>query len=120
MLETVTGHGDTHIMKTSVCPQGIHNQVGGGRHTKSLSTERGNFLGVGMEAGTAYSGDTEEEKVGFIEWFTEVAIRPSHKLVSFSQLHQFYPSYSFKINENNLINKMNESSQAQKIQAMIL
>lgn len=63
------------------------------------------ILGVGMEAGIGYSGDTEGEKVSFIELFTEVAIRPSHKLVSFSQLHQFYSSYSFKINENNLKTK---------------
>lgn len=78
-----------------------------------------------MEVGSGYCGDTKEGKVNFTERFTEVAHRTSHKLVtlvSFSQLHQFSSSYSTKINENNLINKiLSESSQTQKgIQTMIL
>lgn len=75
-------------------------------------------LGVRMEVGTGYHGDTVEGKVNFTGRFTEVVLRPSHKLVtlvSFSQLHQFYSSYSSKINENNLITKiLNGSSQTQQ------
>ena len=43
MLETIKGHRDTYIIKTSVCLQGVHNQVGGSRHIKSLSTRGVNF-----------------------------------------------------------------------------
>lgn len=51
------------------------------------------LLGVGMEVGTGHNGDTREGKVNFTGRFTEMAHRPSHKLVasvSFSQL-QFIP-----------------------------